>query len=119
MFARCGWCSLRLCISTEGTREIDSSHDASHNLLMKSNQYCRTLVFTAVLWLGAWTPVAFTQGCAMCQTVMPHADEPIARGMLWCVLLLLTAPFTVSAAIGGWLWYHYRCAALRQNQEHA
>jgi hypothetical protein len=27
--------------------------------------------------------------------------------MFWCVLLLLTAPFAVSAAIGGWLFYQY------------
>jgi hypothetical protein len=47
----------------------------------------------------------------MCQTVMPHADEPIARGMLWCVLLLLTAPFAVCTVIGGWLFYQYRYAA--------
>ena len=114
-----GWRSSRLCISIEDIREIDSSHDASHNLLMRSNQYCRTLVFTAVLWLAWWTPLALAQGCAMCQTVMPHADEPIARGMFWCVLLLLAAPFAISAIIGGWLWYHYRGAALRQRQEHA
>jgi hypothetical protein len=119
MFVYYGQRFLRSCISTEGTREIDSSHNASHNLPMNSNQYFRTLVLTVMLWLGAWTPVAFSQGCAMCQTVMPHADEPIARGMLWCVLLLLTAPFAVSATIGGWLWYHYRSAALGQHQEHA
>lgn len=86
---------------------------------MKSTQYFRTLVLTAVLWLSEQTPVVLAQGCAMCQTVMPHADEPIARGMFWCVLLLLTAPFAISAAIGGWLWYHYRRAALRPHQEHA
>src|SRR5262245_27556085 len=78
-----------------------------------------TLSFLLVFWIDAWTPVALAQGCAMCQTVMPHADEPIARGMFWCVLLLLTAPFAISAVIGGWLWYHYRGAALRQRQEHA
>ncbi len=55
----------------------------------------------------------------MCQTVLPHADEPIARGMFWCVLLLLTAPFVVCAAIGGWLLYQYRRTALSQQEERA
>ena len=36
----------------------------------------------------------------MCQTVMPHANEPIARGMFWSVLFLMTAPFAVSAVVG-------------------
>jgi hypothetical protein len=55
-----------------------------------------------------FTTPAVAQGCAMCQTVLPHASEPIARGMFWCVLLLLTAPFAVSISIGGWLFYQYR-----------
>jgi hypothetical protein len=47
------------------------------------------------------------QACAMCQTVIPQANEPIARGMFWSVLLLLTAPFAVSATVGGWIFYQY------------
>lgn len=44
----------------------------------------------------------------MCRTVMPQANEPIARGMFWSVLFLMTAPFAVSAIIGGWLLQQYR-----------
>lgn len=51
----------------------------------------------------------------MCQTVLPQADEPIARGMFWFVLILLTAPFTVCATIGGWLVYQYRRTIPNQN----
>ena len=54
------------------------------------------------------------QGCAMCQTVMPHGDEPMARGMFWSVLTLLTAPFAVGISIGGWLFYQYRNARRAQ-----
>jgi len=51
---------------------------------------------------------SFAQGCAMCQTVMPRGDEPMARGMLWSVTLLMVAPFAVGGAIGGWLYYCHR-----------
>ena len=47
------------------------------------------------------------QGCAMCQTVMPHGSEPMARGMFWSVLFLMTAPFVVGVSIGGWLFYQH------------
>lgn len=51
----------------------------------------------------------------MCQTVLPQASEPIARGMFWCVLILLTAPFAICSTIGGWLFYQYRCASRGQS----
>lgn len=50
----------------------------------------------------------------MCQTVLPQASEPMARGMFWCVLILLIAPFAVCATIGGWLVYQYRRASRGQ-----
>jgi hypothetical protein len=64
---------------------------------------------------GLIPPAAIAQGCAMCQTVLPQASEPIARGMFWCVLILLTAPFAVCATIGGWLLYQYRRASRGQS----
>ncbi|HXG22186.1 MAG TPA: hypothetical protein VNN62_24340 [Methylomirabilota bacterium] len=54
--------------------------------------------------------LAPAQGCAICQTVLPQANEPLARGMFWSVLFLLSAPFAVGAVIGGWLLYQYRRA---------
>lgn len=51
---------------------------------------------------------ALAQGCSMCQTVMPHGNDPMARGMFWSVLLLMCAPFVVGTSIGGWLWYQHR-----------
>ena len=66
---------------------------------------------------GLTVEPAFAQGCAMCQTVLPQADEPIARGMFWCVMILLTAPFAVCATIGGWLVYHYRHTPLGHLQK--
>lgn len=63
-------------------------------------------LITIGLAICLWTePV---QACAMCQTVLPRGDDPLARGLLWSALILLTAPFVVSAAIGGWIYYHHR-----------
>lgn len=54
---------------------------------------------------------SFAYACAMCQAVLPQANDPLARGMFWSVLFLLTAPFAVGATIGGWLFWQYRRAA--------
>lgn len=73
------------------------------------------IVFLAV-WVLAMIlpPQVLAQGCAMCQTVMPRGSEPLARGMFWSVLLLMTAPFVVGASIGGWLFYQHRSARRSQ-----
>jgi hypothetical protein len=58
--------------------------------------------------VAVWTELA--QACAMCQTVMPRGGDPLARGLFLSMLILLAAPFVVSAAIGGWLYYCQRTA---------
>jgi len=63
---------------------------------------------TASVIIAVWTEVA--QACAMCQTVMPRGDDPLARGFFVSMLILLAAPFLVSTALGGW-WYYYHRAA--------
>lgn len=69
-----------------------------------------TIVFLVACSLAVMLSTqVLAQGCAMCQTVMPHANEPMARGMFWSVLFLMTAPFVVGVSIGGWLFYqHWR-----------
>ena len=67
-----------------------------------------TIVFLVTCSLAVtFSTQVLAQGCAMCQTLMPHANEPMARGMFWSVLFLMSAPFTVAASIGGWLFYQY------------
>ena len=90
-------------------REIDNSLTAQHN-----QDVILIVLFIAALQ-GLLSSPAFAQGCAMCQTVLPQASEPIARGMFWCILILLTAPFAVCATISGWLFYHYRRASRSQS----
>jgi hypothetical protein len=49
---------------------------------------------------------ATAQGCAMCRTVLV-GDDPLAQGIFWSILLLMSAPFVVAGSIGGWLLYQY------------
>jgi hypothetical protein len=73
------------------------------------------IAFLLVCLLALILPAeTLAQGCAMCQTVMPRGDEPLARGMFWSVTLLMTAPFAIGTSIGGWLFYQYRTARRRQ-----
>ena len=74
-----------------------------------------TIVFLVACSLAVtFSTQVLAQGCAMCQTLMPHANEPMARGMFWSVLFLMSAPFTVAASIGGWLFYQYWSARRAQ-----
>jgi hypothetical protein len=50
------------------------------------------------------------QGCAMCRTALGDGDDPLTRGFYWSVLLLMAAPYTVFAIIGGWLVYRHLAA---------
>ena len=84
-------------------------HTTRHNSAVRLSRR------VAILLLAVWGLASFVppelpaQGCAMCQTVMPHLGDPMARGMFWSVLFLMTAPFAVVASIGGWLFYrHWR-----------
>jgi hypothetical protein len=67
-------------------------------------------IVALALWvLMGVSPEALAQVCAMCQTVMPQANDPLARGMFWSVLFLMAAPFVVGGSIGGWVVYrHWR-----------
>lgn len=96
-------------------REIDSRLTAQHNQAVSKIILAIGLAAFTLATQGLLPLSAFAQGCAMCQTVMPQASEPIARGMFWCVLLLLTAPFAVCATIGGWVFYQYRRASRSQS----
>ncbi|HEV8714182.1 MAG TPA: hypothetical protein VGX03_15310 [Candidatus Binatia bacterium] len=73
------------------------------------------VVFLTLCVLALMFPAdILAQGCAMCQTVMPHVNDPMARGMFWSVLFLMTAPFTVGVSIGGWLFYQHWSAGRAQ-----
>ena len=48
------------------------------------------------------------QGCAMCKTALAGVNDPLAQGIFWSVLLLISMPFLVVGSIGGWIFYTYR-----------
>ena len=52
----------------------------------------------------------FAQGCAMCKTALSGADDPLAIGIFWSAILMMSMPFVLFASIGGWIFYQYRCA---------
>ena len=89
-------------------------HTTRHNSAVRLSRR------VAILLLAVWGLASFVppdllaQGCAMCQTLMPHANEPMARGMFWSVLFLVTAPFAVGISIGGWLFYQHWSARQAQ-----
>lgn len=86
---------------------IDNLHLTRHNAAVP---FFRSASLSLLLSsLIAVVPVdALAQGCAMCQSVMPKGDDPLARGLFWSVLLLMSMPFIVGGSIGGWLYYRYR-----------
>lgn len=74
---------------------------------MLSNRHLAFVCFVMVgLSASLWSELAYA--CAMCQAVLPRGDDPLARGLFWSVLILLTAPFVVTGVIGGWIYYHHR-----------
>ena len=62
--------------------------------------------FIVIMSVSLWSQLSYA--CAMCQTILPRGDDPLARGLFWSVLILLTAPFVVTGVIGGWVYYHSR-----------
>jgi len=76
----------------------------------------RLLYFSVWLLVGLW--VAFTlfpseslaQGCAMCKTALSGAEDPLAIGIFWSAMLMMSMPFVLFASIGGWIFYQYRSA---------
>lgn len=50
------------------------------------------------------------QGCAMCKTALSGAEDPLAIGIFWSAILMMSMPFVLFASIGGWIFYRYRTA---------
>ena len=47
------------------------------------------------------------QGCAMCRSSLAGPEDPVTRAFNWSILLLITVPYVLFAAVGGWLFYSY------------
>jgi len=68
-------------------------------------------IATAILALAPATR-AFAQSCAMCASSF-GVNDPVTKAFNWSILFLMAAPYTLVAAVGGWLFFTYRRAAGR------
>lgn len=69
------------------------------------------LLLTALLPAVALSPSeGLAQGCAMCKTALSGAEDPLAVGIFWSAMLMMSMPFVLFASIGGWIFYRYRVA---------
>jgi hypothetical protein len=53
---------------------------------------------------------ALAQGCAMCQTALGGADDPLAEAVGMSVLFMMAMPYVVVASVGAWLYLAHRRA---------
>ena len=60
---------------------------------------------------GLFSTRALAQGCAMCKTALSGSEDPLAVGIFWSVMLMMTMPFVLLASVGGWIFYTYRNAS--------
>jgi hypothetical protein len=72
----------------------------------------RRLPTTLAALAAALAPAAqaFAQGCAMCGSSF-GTDDPAAKAINYSILFLMAAPYTLCAAVGGWLWLRHRRAS--------
>ena len=78
--------------------------------MMSRARHASALLFAGALVLLTRSDVA-AQGCAMCRTALGSADDPLARGFYWSVLILISAPYVVFGSIAGWLVYRHVSAS--------
>ena len=65
-----------------------------------------------VLALAMLIPVdVLAQGCAMCKTALSGPEDPLAQGIFYSAMLMMSMPFVLFVSIGGWIFYTYRHAS--------
>ena len=74
----------------------------------------KVLIYPGLISLaltGLLPAQALAQGCAMCKTALSGSEDPLAVGIFWSVMLMMTMPFVLLASVGGWIFYTYRNAS--------
>ena len=74
----------------------------------------KVLIYPGLLSLaltGLFSTRVLAQGCAMCKTALSGSEDPLAVGIFWSVMLMMTMPFVLLASVGGWIFYTYRNAS--------
>jgi hypothetical protein len=54
---------------------------------------------------------AAAQGCSMCRTALGGAEDPLARGLSWSSVFMLSMPFAVFGTVAGWIILSHRRGA--------
>lgn len=67
---------------------------------------CAGIVAAAIATLTAGRALA--QGCAMCATALGGPDDPLSSGINASIFFMMSMPFVLFAAVGGWMAYMYR-----------
>lgn len=70
-------------------------------------RHARVLTIAAALATAA-AGDALAQGCAMCQTALGGADDPLTEAVGTSVLFMMAMPYVVVASVGGWLYLAHR-----------
>jgi heme/copper-type cytochrome/quinol oxidase subunit 2 len=52
--------------------------------------------------------LSLAQGCAMCQTTIGGATDPLAKGVNVSILFLMSMPFVLVLSVAGWFFYMHR-----------
>ena len=71
----------------------------------------KMLIYPGLISLALIPAQALAQGCAMCKTALSGSEDPLAVGIFWSVMLMMTMPFVLLASVGGWIFYTYRNAS--------
>lgn len=84
--------------------ELTSAMDTFPTLMIRLGGKLALFPAAGLVLMGG---EALAQGCAMCQTLFPSANEQVAQGMLRSAFFLMSMPFVVFGSIGGWIAYRY------------
>jgi len=76
-----------------------------------TRSFSRALAIAALVVWGAAADV-LAQSCAMCSASFAP-DDPVQRAFSWSILFLMAAPYSIVAAVGGWLFFVHRRASGR------
>jgi hypothetical protein len=97
-------------ISFNGSLTPKEPYDISRETRMKSKIW---FVLTGIFTTRIVGPVA-ANACSVC---WGGDTGPIADAFNWSVLFLMAAPYIVMGSIAGWLFYSYRRAAAKREQD--
>ena len=74
------------------------------------------LLTSLLAGLAAALVPALASACSVCVT---GDNDPTSNAFNWSVLFLMATPYAVVGSIAGWLFFKYRRAVAKRDQDHA